>query len=424
MDSIIKNAKSVSGEITVSKDKSISHRAVMLGALAKGKTVIKNFLFGADCIATIDCFKKLGINIEQNNDTLCVNGKGLYGLNKYNDVLYTANSGTTTRLLSGILAGQNFSSTINGDQSIQKRPMQRIIKPLRLMGAKINANNDNYCPLQITGGNLKAIDYLLPVASAQLKSCIIFAGLYANGITTIKEKAKSRDHTELMLKAFEGNITVNDNIITIKPKQLTAREITVPGDISSAAYFIVLTLISKNGELLIKNVGVNPTRTGIIDVLKQMGGYIEFLNCKNDIEPVCDIYVKASKLKGVKFGGEIIPRLIDEIPILSVAAAFAEGQTTIYGAEELKFKESNRIKTIVQEFSKCGAEFTETNDGIIINGTENIKNAVYNSHNDHRIAMSAAILATFANGKSTIKNSECVSISYPQFFEHLDKVTY
>lgn len=422
MDKIIKIKKTVKGEIFIPGDKSVSHRAVMFGAIAEGNTRVTNFLKGADCLATIDCFQKLGIQIEENKNILTIKGKGLFGLKGCDKELYTANSGTTTRLLSGILSGQNFDSNINGDESIQKRPMKRIIEPLRLMGADISAVNDNLCPLKIKGKKLKGIDYTLPVASAQLKSCIMFAGLYAEDTTIIREKHKSRNHTELMLKAFGGNIVTEKNDVFVKGSFLKARDVAVPSDISSAAYFMVLTLISNGGELLIKNIGVNPTRTGIIDVLKEMGGHIELLNISEDIEPVCDIYVKASKLKGVNIGGEIIPRLIDELPILSVAAAYAEGKTVISGAQELKFKESNRIKTIVEEIGKCGAVFTETEDGLIIEGTDNIKGAVYNSYNDHRIAMSAAVAATFANSESKIIDAECVFVSYPGFYESLESL--
>lgn len=423
MEFKVNTAKTIRGEISVLGDKSISHRAVMLGAVSNGKTRISNFLAGEDCLATIDCFQKMGIDIKRSNDKVIIQGKGLSGLNKYDGVLYTANSGTTTRLISGILSGQNFLSTVSGDSSIQKRPMKRIIQPLRLMGADIKAKDDNFCPLFINGKKLKGIDYTLPVASAQLKSCIMLAGMYAEGTTVVRENVQSRNHTELMLKAFGGDVKVINNDVYVKPAQLIARDVAIPSDISSAAFFIVLTLISKGGELLIKNVGVNPTRTGIIDVLKDMGGHIELVNIRNDIEPVCDIFVRASNLKGTNIGSAIIPRLIDEIPVLAVAAAYAEGKTIISGAEELKFKESNRISTIVNEIGKCGAIFTETGDGMIIEGTDNIKGAVYNTYGDHRIAMAAAVCGTFANGISQINDAECVSVSYPGFFDVLKSIT-
>lgn len=421
MDEIIKGKKQVSGEITVPGDKSISHRAVMLGAISDGTTYITNFLHGEDCIATIDCFKKLGIEIDVNNTCVTVKGKGLNGLKQSEEILYTANSGTTTRLLSGMLAGQSFTSKINGDGSIQKRPMNRIILPLSQMGADISSVN-GCCPLTIKGGGLKGIDYTLPVASAQVKSSILLAGLYAEGQTTVRENTLSRNHTEIMLKALGADICVNGNAVTVKRSNLFARDIAVPSDISSAAYFIVLALISQGGELLIKNAGVNSTRTGIIDALKLMGGNIELLNIRNDVEPTADIYVKSSKLNGANIGGDIIPRLIDEIPVLAVAAMFAEGQTVISGASELKYKETNRINTTAAELSKCGAQITPTDDGLIIKGGGDIKAAVYSSHGDHRIAMSAAIAAAFAEGESTIKDAECAAVSYPSFFDDLKRV--
>lgn len=415
---IIKPFKSVGGALSVSGDKSISHRAVMLSAIAQGSTRITNFLKGADCLATIDCFGKLGADISYENGGVIVSGKGLYGLKQYNGTLDAANSGTTARLICGILSGQKFSSMLSGDSSLQSRPMKRIIQPLRLMGAEISAKDGNYCPISIKGKNLSGIDYTLPVDSAQLKSCLLLAGLYAEGNTVIRENNPSRNHTELMLKALGADIEVSSKVITISGGELKAVDyIEVPGDISSAAYFIVLALISGSGELLIKNVGNNPTRNGIIEVLKNMGGHIELLNIKNGIEPVCDIYVKASKLKGVTVSGGIIPYIIDEIPILSVAAAYAEGTTVISGAEELKYKETDRLEAISAEISKCGVKIIKTDDGLIIEGSEDIKGAEFDSRFDHRIAMSAAVLAAFAKGESVIKNAQCVEISYPHFFE-------
>lgn len=415
---IIKPFKSVGGALSVSGDKSISHRAVMLSAIAQGSTRITNFLKGADCLATIDCFGKLGADISFENGGVIVKGKGLYGLKRYNGTLDAANSGTTARLICGILSGQKFSSMLSGDSSLQSRPMKRIIQPLRLMGAEISAKDGNYCPISIKGKNLSGIDYTLPVDSAQLKSCLLLAGLYAEGNTVIRENNPSRNHTELMLKALGADIEVSSKVITISGGELKAVDyIEVPGDISSAAYFIVLALISGSGELLIKNVGNNLTRNGIIEVLKNMGGHIELLNIKNGIEPVCDIYVKASKLKGVTVSGGIIPYIIDEIPILSVAAAYAEGTTVISGAEELKYKETDRLEAISAEISKCGVKIIKTDDGLIIEGSEDIKGAEFDSRSDHRIAMSAAVLAAFAKGESVIKNAQCVEISYPHFFE-------
>jgi 3-phosphoshikimate 1-carboxyvinyltransferase len=419
MEIKIKPYKSVKGEISAPGDKSISHRAIMLSAISRGKTRVTNFLTGADCLATIDCFKKLGAQIDVGKKQITIEGKGLYGLKEYGGELYAANSGTTARLICGILSGQNFKSVISGDDSLKSRPMNRIIKPLRLMGARVEAREDNYCPITISGGALKGIEYTLPVASAQVKSCLLLAGLYAEGETVVRESLPSRNHTELMLKALGADISLESGAATVRGGgELNSIEsITVPGDISSAAYFIVLALISKGGEILIKNVGVNPTRSGIIEVLKKMGGHIELLNESFDgAEPRCDIYAKASRLKGAEVSGEIIPRIIDEIPILSVAAAYAEGVTVIRGAQELKFKESDRLEAIASEIGKCGAFITKTDDGLIIEGTEDIKGAVYNSRGDHRIAMSAAVAAAFARGESSISNAGCVGISFPEFF--------
>ncbi len=424
MKKIIEPKHRVKGQITPPGDKSISHRSIMAAALAEGATRVKGFLMGADCLATIDCFSKLGVEIDAAaGDFVKVRGKGLYGLKEYGGALYTANSGTTTRILSGILCGQSFSSTVDGDESIRRRPMRRIIEPLRLMNASITAREDNYCPIHIKPSKLKGIDYALPVASAQLKSCLLFAGLFAEGQTTIREAVKSRDHTELMLKAFGADIHTFEGGATIRPSKLTAADVEVPADISSAAYFIVLALLSREGELVIKNVGVNPTRTGIIDALKAMGGRIELFNNRMaGNEPVCDIHVMPSKLKGITIEGEIIPRLIDEIPIISVAAARAEGKTVIRGAAELKYKETDRIKAIAEQLGKCGAKFTQTDDGLIIEGAESLAGADYRSLNDHRIAMSAAVAAAVAKGPSAIEGAECVDVSYPGFFEDLEKV--
>lgn len=406
------------GEITVPGDKSISHRAVMFGSLANGTTRITGFLKGADCLATIDCFRQMGIKIDICDDVITVNGRGLRGLKKPKKILYTGNSGTTTRLLCGILAGQDFDSAITGDASICKRPMKRVSAPLSLMGAKIE---NDFCPLNITGTKLKGIDYQMSVASAQVKTALILAALYADGKTVIHETEKSRDHTELMLSAMGADIEVDDLDITITPKnELRALDIEVPGDISSAAFFMVLGAIMPNASITIKNVGINPTRTGIIDVLCDMGADITLHNeriCSG--EAVADIAVSHSKLVGTTIGGSIIPRLIDEIPIIAVAAAFAQGETIIKDAEELKVKESNRISAVREEFEKCGVDITETEDGLIIRGGKKIHGADFTTRGDHRMAMSLAVLAQLAEGDSTLDDSECVDVSYPEFFRDL-----
>ena len=418
---VIQKIKKAVGQIKVPGDKSISHRAVMLGSLASGVTEISGFLKGADCLSTIDCFRKMGIDIDINGENVTVHGNGLRGLKKPDEMLYTGNSGTTTRLLCGILAGQNFDTSITGDVSIQKRPMGRVVKPLSMMGAKIE---NEYCPLYITGTKLHGIDYKMPVASAQVKTAIILAGLYADGETVIHEIEKSRDHTELMLSAMGADLTVDNLDITVKPtNDLTAVNVDVPSDISSAAFFLVLGAIMPNSQITVTNVGINPTRTGIIDVLKDMGADITLENVHTSAgETVADITVRSSSLKGTTVGGDIIPRLIDELPIIAVAAVFADGQTVIKDAQELKVKETNRIRAVVDEFNKCGIDITETDDGMIINGGKSIHGADFKTYGDHRMAMSLTVLAQLADGESTLDDSDCACVSYPTFFDDFYKL--
>ena len=418
---VIQKIKKAAGQIKVPGDKSISHRAVMLGSLANGVTEISGFLKGADCLSTIDCFKKMGIDIDINGENITVHGNGLRGLKKPDEMLYTGNSGTTTRLLCGILAGQNFDTSITGDASIQKRPMGRVVQPLSMMGAKIE---NEYCPLYITGTKLHGIDYKMPVASAQVKTAIILAGLYADGETVIHEIEKSRDHTELMLSAMGADLTVDNLDITVKPtNDLTAVNVDVPSDISSAAFFLVLGAIMPNSQITVTNVGINPTRTGIINVLKDMGADITLENVHTSAgETVADITVRSSSLKGTTVGGDIIPRLIDELPIIAVAAVFADGQTVIKDAQELKVKETNRIRAVVDEFNKCGIDITETDDGMIINGGKSIHGADFKTYGDHRMAMSLTVLAQLADGESTLDDSDCACVSYPTFFDDFYKL--
>ena len=413
----INKMRSVRGEITVPGDKSIAHRAVMLGALADGTTHISGFLKGADCLSTIDCFRKMGIDIEVDGNNVTVHGKGLHGLKKPSETLYTGNSGTTTRLLCGILSGQPFDTSITGDASICKRPMGRVTKPLSLMGADIE---NEYCPLHIHGKSLKGIEYNMTVASAQVKTALILAALYAEGDTIIHEIEKSRDHTEVMLSAMGADIEVNGLTIKVgKTEKLAPQDIVVPGDISSAAFFMVLGAVMPNSEITIKNVGINPTRTGIIDVFEDMGADMKLVNKRSAAgEPVADIIIRSSKLKGTTICGSVIPRLIDELPVIAVASVFAEGKTVIKDAEELKVKETNRIRAVVDEFKKCGIDIIETDDGMIINGGKPIHGADFKTYGDHRMAMSLAILAQLADGDSTLDDSKCVDVSYPTFFEH------
>lgn len=418
----LNSVSSLKGTVTVASDKSISHRAVMLGALADGKTTISGFLNGADCLSTVSCFEKLGVKTTIKGTDVCVEGLGLRGLKAPTEVLYTGNSGTTTRLISGILAAQSFSSVIDGDSSIRKRPMGHVRKPLEMMGACFEGE---YCPITIHGKQLKAIDYTLPVASAQLKSAIILASVYADNISTIREPVKSRNHTELMLSAMGADLKhVGDNILVYPCENLNAIHIDVPADISSAAFFMVGACITKDSDITIKNVGVNNTRTGIIDALVDMGANISVQNLRfYGKEPVADIRVRSSNLKGTTIGGDIIPRLIDELPVLAVAAAFAKGETVIKNAEQLKIKESNRIDTMVTELKKAAVDIEATEDGMIINGTGKVRGGAFCAYDDHRIAMSMAVLSLAAEGDSEIDDPAAVNISFPEFFDTLRELS-
>ena len=417
----IKKLTNLHGEITVPGDKSISHRAVMFGSLAKGTTRITHFLEGADCLSTISCFRKMGIDIENNNGEILVHGKGLHGLSAPTDILDVGNSGTTTRLISGILAGQNFVSELTGDDSIQSRPMKRIMTPLLSMGADITSIKGNNCvPLRIAGHPLKAIHYDSPVASAQVKSCVLLAGMYSDGVTSVTEPVLSRNHTEIMLNYFGAQVTSEGTTASIVPEpSLHAREITVPGDISSAAYFIAAGLLVPGSEILLKNVGINPTRDGLLRVCKDMGADITMLNVNMDGEPTADLLVRTSSLHGTTVGGEIIPTLIDEIPMIAVMAAFAEGTTIIKDAKELKVKESDRILVMAENLSRMGADITPTDDGMIIHGGKPLHGAEIDSYLDHRVAMSFAIAGLLCDGPLSIKGGDCVKISYPEFYEDL-----
>lgn len=414
------------GEIEIPGDKSISHRAIMFASLAKGTTEVTHFLQGADCLSTISCFQKLGIEIKNTPNRILIHGKGLHGLSAPTDILDCGNSGTTTRLISGILSGQNFTSTLTGDASIQKRPMKRIMEPLGQMGADITSVHGNNCaPLSIKGKPLKGIHYHSPIASAQVKSSILLAGLYADGETKVTEPYISRNHSEIMLSYFGANIRTEDTTAILIPEPiLDAQKIVVPGDISSAAFFIAAGLLVSGSEILLKNVGINPTRDGILKVAKDMGGNIELLNINTaNGEPTADILVKFSALKGITIGGEIIPTLIDEIPIIAIMAAFARGTTIIKDAAELKVKESNRIQVMVDNLKAMGADIESTEDGMIIRGGRDLHGAIIDSHKDHRIAMSFAVASLLADGRTTILDWECVDISFPTFYQELDRLT-
>lgn len=422
MNKVISPKMGLCGNIKIPGDKSISHRAVMFGSIAQGDTHISGFLTGDDCMSTIGCFKSLGINIETDGENVVVHGKGINGLSAPDTTLDVGNSGTTIRLISGILAAQNFDTVLNGDASIQKRPMNRVIKPLSQMGADIESTNDGYAPLTIHGKKLKAMEYTMPVASAQVKSSILLASLFADGITTIIEPVASRNHTEIMLNHFGADIQNNNGTITSKPvKELYAKDLVVPGDISSAAFFMVAGLIVPNSHIIIENVGINPTRTGIIDALKAMGGNIHILNQRQSAgELVGDIEVSTSKLHSTTLQGDIIPRMIDEIPVFAVAALCADGTTYVKDAQELKVKESNRIATMGEELGKMGVKITETDDGMIIEGNQKLKGASVYSHLDHRVAMSCAVAALVADGNTTITDADCVAISFPNFYDILN----
>ncbi|MBE5986013.1 MAG: 3-phosphoshikimate 1-carboxyvinyltransferase [Paenibacillaceae bacterium] len=416
-------ASPLRGELSIPGDKSISHRSIMFGSLAKGTTEITNFLQGADCLSTIACFEKMGIGIENNGDSVIVHGNGLLGLKKPDTILDCGNSGTTTRLISGILAAQDFDVTLTGDDSIKKRPMKRIMDPLSHMGADIRSLEGNGCaPLAITGKKLYGIHYTSKVASAQVKSAILLAGLYADGETKVTEPYVSRNHSEIMLKYFGADVSTEGTTATIRPaKELYGNRIVVPGDISSAAFFIAAGLLVPGSEILLKHVGINPTRDGILSVCRDMGADITLLNKNTDSgEPTADILVKYSTLRGTEIGGSIIPTLIDELPVIAAMACFAEGETVIRDAGELKVKESNRIEVMVRNLSAMGADVTETEDGMIIRGGRTLHGAVIDSKLDHRIAMTFAVAGLCAEGETEIKGAECVNISYPGFYQDLE----
>ncbi|WP_369900177.1 3-phosphoshikimate 1-carboxyvinyltransferase [Bacillus manliponensis] len=414
------------GRVSIPGDKSISHRAVMFGAIAHGNTRVKGFLPGADCLSTISCFREMGVEILQQDDEVTVKGKGIEGLQEPKNVLDVGNSGTTIRLMLGILANTSFHSCVQGDASIGKRPMKRVTNPLSLMGAKIDGRKEGtYTPLTIRGGNLQAINYSSPVASAQVKSAILLAGLGAEGVTTVTEPHVSRDHTERMLEAFGVTVTREGKTVKIAGGQrLTGTDVQVPGDISSAAFFLAAGVVIPNSKLVLQNVGMNPTRTGIIDVLIKMGANLEITPIHNrSLEPAADITIETSSLQGIEIGGDIIPRLIDEIPIIAFMATQAEGITVIKDAQELKVKETNRIDTVVNELNKLGARIEATDDGMIIYGKSQLKGSTVSSHGDHRIGMMLAIAGSLAEGETMIEDATAVGVSYPKFFDELRRLS-
>jgi 3-phosphoshikimate 1-carboxyvinyltransferase len=423
---VLEKANKLKGNIFVPGDKSISHRSLILGSIAQGEMRIYNFLNSLDCLSTLECMRALGVEVKRDsNDSLTIKGKGLYGLQESKVILDVGNSGTTMRLLTGLLSGQNFYSVLNGDHSIKKRPMKRVIQPLRLMGAEIWGREDgHFAPLSIKGSQLNPFQYTLPVASAQVKSALLLAGLYTNGETVISEPLSSRDHTERTLEIMQADIKISSPEITIKGGiELKSTDIFIPGDISSAAYFIAAASILKDSQIIIKQVGVNPTRTGIVEILKKMGTKIDLLNYHiKSNEPQADLKIEYSELKRVEINQEDVPSLIDELPLVAIVATQAQGKTVVSGARELRVKETDRIKAIVSELKKMGADIEEEEDGFVVNGPTNLQGAVCESYNDHRIAMSLAVAALLAEGKTVIKNSECIDISFPGFEKTLQNL--
>ena len=426
MEIVLEKVSKLKGNISVPGDKSISHRSLILGSIAQGGTRIYNFLNSLDCLKTLECMQALGAEIELGKDnSVKIKGKGLYGLQEPKDILDVGNSGTTIRLLAGLLSGQDFYSVLNGDASIRKRPMKRVVEPLRLMGADIWGRKDGqFAPLSVRGNKLNPLHYTLPVASAQVKTALLLAGLYTIGETVIKEPLPTRDHTERMLEIMQADLKISPTEIkVIGGKELKGADIFIPGDISSAAYFIVAASILKGSQIIIKQVGFNPTRIGIIGILNKMGAKIDILKYQiKSNESQADLKIEYSDLKGIEIGKEEIPLLIDELPLIAVVASQAKGKTVVSGAKELRVKETDRIKAIVSELKKMGACIEEKEDGFIVEGPSKLKGSVYESYNDHRIAMSLAVAALLAEGKTIIKNSECIDISFPGFEKTLQKL--
>lgn len=419
------NKPSLQGSLTVPGDKSVSHRSVMFGSIATGTTTVEGFLLGEDCLSTIDCIQKLGVHIEVEGTSVKIESPGMDSWQEPTEVLYTGNSGTTTRLMLGILAGSSVHSVMTGDASIGKRPMRRVIDPLRQMGAHITGRADGqYTPLAIQGTKLQAIEYNMPVASAQVKSAILLAGLRAEGTTIVRETEVSRDHTERMLRQFGADVEVKDGVVSLEGGQaLSGTHVSVPGDISSAAFFLVAGAICHNSQLTLENVGVNPTRDGIIEVLSKMGATMTVMpNDDSQAEPTATIQIQTSTLSGTTIEGDMIPRLIDEIPILALLATQAHGQTIIKDAEELKVKETDRITAVVAELKKLGANIEATNDGMIIEGPTPLKGASLKTYGDHRIGMMGAVAALMTEGPVTLDDAQCIAVSYPSFFEHIEAV--
>ncbi len=424
----VRPVRALRGEVAVPGDKSISHRSIMLGSLAEGTTVVHGFLHGEDNHATLKAFRAMGVAIEDlAGGVLKIQGRGLNGLAEPDDVLDCGNSGTTIRLMTGLLAGQSFFSVLTGDQYLRRRPMKRVVDPLTAMGARIlGRGGGDLAPLAIQGGALRPIDYTSPIASAQVKSAVLLAGLYADGLTTVREPHLSRDHSERMLAWFGADVRPFAGGVSVSGRpRLQGRDVFVPGDISSAAFFLVAALIVPGSELLVRNVGVNPTRSGIIDILQAMGGSLELLNQREIAgEPVADILVKSSSLKGTEIGGAVVPRAIDELPVIGIAAAFAEGTTVIRDARELRVKETDRIAAVTTGLTCLGAQVEAREDGMVINGVDGLTGGRVSSGGDHRIAMSLAVAALRAAASVEIEDTACTATSFPNFWELLEKISH
>jgi 3-phosphoshikimate 1-carboxyvinyltransferase len=413
------------GDIRVPGDKSIGHRAVIFGSIAEGRSRIFNLSGGEDNRRTVQAFKDMGVKMWREEAALCVDGRGWEGLSAPSHTIDCGNSGTTMRLLSGVLAGRPFSSRLDGDASLRRRPMQRVIDPLSRMGANINAREDKgLAPLEIGGRKLKGIRYQMPVASAQVKSAILMAGLQAEGVTAVEEPQASRNHTELMITGFGGEVAVDARTISIAGGQkLTAREVHIPGDISSAAFFLVAAAIIPGSEVIIRDVGTNPTRDGVMEILRRMGADVESLNARVETgEPVADLRVRGARLKGVAIGPEMAARTIDEYPILAVAAAAADGRTTMVGVRELRYKESDRIAAMTEGLRSLGVAVEEREDGMAIEGGRPLQGGKVKSYADHRVAMALAVAGLASHGGIEIDDADCVSISFPSFFELLGQI--
>ena len=433
MNRTIQQQVRLEGTVSTAGDKSISHRAALLNSIADGTAHVSNFCVGDDRTSMLGCLRGLGVEITAcSNCDLCpdedcfkVVGVGLNGLQEPSDVLHAGNSGTTTRLVAGLLAGQSFLSVLTGDDSLRSRPMARIVEPLREMGAEfMGRNGDSLLPLAVRGGNLKAVEYDLKVASAQVKSAILIAGLYAEGRTVVRSPGQSRDHTERMMRHMGADVDINGLTVSVQASNLTATNVRVPGDISSAAFWMVAGAAHPNASIRLSNVGINPSRTGVIEVLRSMGATLRMENViEDESEPAADIIVESSDLRGVEIAGDIIPQVIDEIPVLALAAARAKGETVIRDAEELRVKESDRITATVTGLARLGVDVDETEDGMVIRGGNKLHGANVNSFGDHRIAMTMGIAGAIADGKTTVDGADAADVSYPTFWSTLESVS-